>query len=96
MSHLDGVPLSVSAIPQTLSDVPSSIPTSSYGVSTSGVQPSFLVPLRMDLLTTILTILLVTSGTVMSFDDHKRFIYLAPPRFSGLIGQDTYEFLLDC
>lgn len=47
--------------------------TSTYGVPASRVQPSSMVPPHVHSLPTRLTILIVTSGMVMSSFDHKRF-----------------------
>lgn len=37
-------------------------------------------------------------GTVMSFDDpkrFKRFTHLVPPRFNDVVDEDAYEFLIN-
>lgn len=58
----------------------------------------FIIPLCVDSLTTGLTILPISLGHMMAYDDKnrfKRFIHLDPPKFSGDIGKDPYKFLLD-
>lgn len=53
---LVGVPLSVLGIPQSLGGVPQSIQIFSYGISTSGLQPSYVIPLYVGSPPTELTI----------------------------------------
>ena len=58
-----------------------------------------MVPPHVDSLPVRFTISQNFLGTMMSSDDQKRFgrfIHLAPSKFSGVIGENAYEFLIDC
>lgn len=97
LSYLECVSLSVPSILYTLSSVPPTILEYARDIPTLGVQPFFVVLLCMDSMPVKLTISPVTSGILMSFDDQKwfeRFIYLDPSKFSVMINEDSYEFLI--
>lgn len=58
-----------------------------------------MVPLRVDSFPTKHTIPSISSGTTMSSNNQKifdRFIHMDPPKFSGAIGKDAYEFMIYC
>lgn len=84
---------------QTSSNASPSVPTSTYGILTSGVQPSSIVPQRVDSLPTCITVSPISLAPQICFDDQKsfkRFICLAASKSNGAIGDDAYEILLDC
>lgn len=75
-----------------------SLLTSSYDIPTSGVQLSSTISTHIDSVPIRLNISPVISITVMSSNNQKwfeRFIHLAPPKLTGAIGEDSYEFLID-
>lgn len=62
---------------------------STHGIPSSRVYPSFMVPPYMNSQSVRLTI----------SNDQKRFegfIHLGTPKFSDIVGEYAYEFLIEC
>lgn len=58
-----------------------------------------MVPPYMDSQPIIIIIPSIALGTILYSNDlerFKRFIYLGPCKFNGVIGKYAYEFLVDC
>lgn len=69
-----------------------------YSFQTFRAQPTIVVALYVEAFPTRLMFLLVVPGLPMFADKQKRFerfMCLSLPRFSGAIGEDAYEFLVD-
>lgn len=74
------------------------MPISEYGILRLGVQPLSMLPLHVGYQLAKFTMSALIASTIISFKDQKRFerfTHLGPPRFSGVIGEDAYEFLID-
>lgn len=72
---------------------------SNYSISSLEVQTSSMVLLCLDSHLDKLIISIVSLGSIISSDDHKRFerfIHLGLLKFSGAIGEDAYELFVDC
>lgn len=75
-----------------------SVMISKYGILRIGVQPSSMLSCQVGFLPTKFTMPIIIVSKVMSSKDLKRFErfnYFGPPRISGFVGEDTYEFLSD-
>ena len=65
----------------------------------SGVQHAAVVALRMDASLEIGTFPRLTTGPIMTSDQHELFsklLKLKPPVFKGAESEDAYDFLVDC
>lgn len=70
-----------------------------YGIPRPGVHPSSMMPPQMGSQPARFTMPPIVASAAMSFEDQKRFerfTHLGPPTFSGAVGEDAYEFLMDC
>lgn len=69
-----------------------------YGITKSGVNPIFIFPSQVVSHPARFAMPPLSASTIMSYEDQKRFKSLTcldPPRFSGVIGKDAYEFFID-
>ena len=63
------------------------------------VQHAAAMAPRMDVLLEIGTFPRLTTGTIMTNDQHElfsKFLKLKPPVFKGAESEDAYDFLVDC
>lgn len=66
---------------------------------TTTVYPSIVVPPYVDTFPIRHFVPPIKSGLVMSSSDQnffEGFIWFSPVKFNGLIGENAYEFLLNC
>ena len=64
-----------------------------------GVQHAAIVAPRMDASLEVGTFPRLTTGSIMTGDQHElftRFFKLKPPVFKGAESEDAYDFLVDC
>lgn len=74
------------------------VPIFEYGVSRSIVQPSSMISSYMGSHSAKFNMPLIITSVAMSYKDYKRFdrlTYLVLHRFSGFVGKDAYDFLMD-
>ena len=64
-----------------------------------GVQHAAVVAPRMDAPLEVGTFSQLTTGSIMTGDQHElfiKFLKLKPPVFKGAESEDAYDFLVDC
>ncbi|PHT78051.1 hypothetical protein T459_16103 [Capsicum annuum] len=93
------IPVFILGTLQTPNSILVLAPTSEHSVSRLGVQSSSMLPPQIGSQPARFTMPHFTESIIMSSEDQKRFerfTYLGPPRFSGVMDEDAYEFLVDC
>ncbi|KAF3615084.1 hypothetical protein FXO38_35315 [Capsicum annuum] len=92
------VPTFTFCTPQTLSVIPPSALAFEYGILILKVSPLSMLPPQVVSHFSIFPMSLLILGTVISLEDQKRFerfTNLGPSRFSGVLVEYLYDFLID-